>query len=143
MPIISDDIDRGILPGRSKTILFKPLSGLFMQEKLIPLRHCSITIELEIVNNLYDPIVSQASVESLPPTLDGEAFPSNFKSITDNSFSTQWRIENAQLRLQLQPTSYLRLEMAACKAFVNKMTRTNGSDNSNDEEGIFGTGRDS
>ena len=35
MPIMSGDIDRGILPGNSKTVLFKPLSGLFMQEKLM------------------------------------------------------------------------------------------------------------
>jgi deoxycytidylate deaminase len=65
------------------------------------------------------------------------------RKISDTGEKKEWRIENAQLRLQLQPTSYLRLEMAACKAFVNKMTRTNGSDNSNDEEGIFGTGQDS
>ena len=101
MPIMSGDIDRGILPGSSKTVLFKPLSGLFMQEKLIPLRHCSITIELEIVNNLYDPIVSQASVEELPPTGSGDAFPLNLKSIPDNSFSTQWHIENAQVKCDI------------------------------------------
>jgi hypothetical protein len=65
------------------------------------------------------------------------------RKISDTGEKKEWRIENAQLRLQLQPTSYLRLEMAACKAFVNKRTRTNGSDNSNDEEGIFGTGQDS
>ena len=50
MPIMSGDFDRGIV--NSKTVLFKPLSGLFMQEKMIPLRHCNIVIELEIVNNL-------------------------------------------------------------------------------------------
>jgi hypothetical protein len=101
MPIMSGDMTRGILPGKSKTVLFKPLSGLFMQEKLIPLRYCSITIELEVVNNLYDPIVSQASVEALPPTLDGDAFPTNFKSIIANSFSTQWHIENAQVKCDI------------------------------------------
>jgi hypothetical protein len=101
MPIMSGDLDRGILPGKSKTVLFKPLSGLFMQEKLIPLRHCSITIELEVVNNLHDPIVSQVSVEALPPTLAGDAFPLKFKSITANSFSTQWHIENAQVKCDI------------------------------------------
>ena len=101
MPIMSGDIDRGILPGNSKTVLFKPLSGLFMQEKLIPLRHCSITIELEVVNNLHDPIVSQVSVEALPPTGTGDAFPISFKSIILNSFSTQWHIENAQVKCDI------------------------------------------
>lgn len=65
------------------------------------------------------------------------------RKISDTGEKKEWHIENAQLRLQLRPTSYLELEMKACQAFVNKMTRTNGSDNSNDEEGIFGTGRDS
>jgi hypothetical protein len=101
MPIMSGDIDRGILPGSSKTVLFKPLCGLFMQEKLIPLRYCNIVIELEIVNNLYDPIVSQASVEPLPPTLDGDPFQLIFRSVPVNGFSTQWHIENCQLKADI------------------------------------------
>jgi hypothetical protein len=101
MPIMSGDIDRGILPGNSKTVLFKPLSGLFMQEKLIPLRYCSLTIELELVNNFIDPIVSNVSQEALPPTLDADAFPLYFKSIPPNGFSTQWHIEGCELKADL------------------------------------------
>jgi hypothetical protein len=37
-----------------KTVMFKPLLGLFNQEKLIPLRYCSIQIELELVSNSSD-----------------------------------------------------------------------------------------
>lgn len=40
-------------------------------------------------------------------------------------------------------SGYLELEMKACQAFENRITRTNRSDNPNDEEGIFGTNRDS
>jgi hypothetical protein len=101
MPIMSGDIDRGILAGSSKCVLFKPLSGLFMQEKMIPLRYCNIVIELEIVNNFYDPIVSDVSVEALPPTQDGDAFPLNLKSIPANSFSTQWHIEQASVKCDI------------------------------------------
>jgi hypothetical protein len=72
-----------------------------MQEKLIPLRYCSITIELEIVNNLYDPIVSQTSVEPLPPTQDGDPFQLIFRSVPVNGFSTSWHIENCQLKADI------------------------------------------
>jgi hypothetical protein len=46
MPIMAGDSTRGIQPDSSKTVLFKPLSGLFMQEKMLPLRYCNIVIEL-------------------------------------------------------------------------------------------------
>lgn len=65
------------------------------------------------------------------------------RKISDTGKKQEWHIENAQLRLQLRPTSYLELEMKACQAFENRITRTNRSDNPNDEEGIFGTNRDS
>ena len=37
-----------------KTVLFKPMLGILAQEKLIPLRYCPLTIELELVNNASD-----------------------------------------------------------------------------------------
>lgn len=39
------------------TVLFKPLSGLFNQTKYLPIRYCQLQIELEIVNDLTDPII--------------------------------------------------------------------------------------
>ena len=39
----------GIPGGSRKYVSFKPLSGLFNQEKFLPLRFCPITIELELV----------------------------------------------------------------------------------------------
>ena len=44
--------------GRSKTVSFKPLSGLLSCGKLLPLRYAPITIELELVSNPNDPIIS-------------------------------------------------------------------------------------
>ena len=44
--------------GVARRVMFKPMLGLFNQEKLTPLRYCPIQIELELVN-------SQADVVSL------------------------------------------------------------------------------
>ena len=42
----------------TRTVSFTPLAGIFAQGKLLPLRYLPITIELEVVNNHYDPIIS-------------------------------------------------------------------------------------
>ena len=41
----------------TRTVSFTPLAGIFAQGKLLPLRYLPITIELEVVDNLYDPII--------------------------------------------------------------------------------------
>jgi hypothetical protein len=55
---LTSDSLRGISGGQSQTVLFKPLSGLLNQNKMIPCRYCPITIELELVNDATVPIVS-------------------------------------------------------------------------------------
>ena len=40
----------------SRRVLFKPMLGMFNQEKLIPLRYCPVQIELELVNNVTGPV---------------------------------------------------------------------------------------
>ena len=101
MPIMSGDPTRGIPPDSSKTVLFKPLSGLFMQEKMLPLRYCNIVIELEVVNNLEDPIVSARSQEAIPPGQNGTQYPAQIISIPPGTFSTSWEIQNAQIKCDI------------------------------------------
>ena len=48
----------GIKPGQGLQVLFKPLSGLLNQNKMMPLRYAPITIELELVDNAEEPIWS-------------------------------------------------------------------------------------
>jgi hypothetical protein len=43
--------------GKKRTFSMKLMSGLFNQKKYLPLRFCPITLELELVNSAYDPIV--------------------------------------------------------------------------------------
>lgn len=70
----------GINPSKAQTVLFTPLSGLLKQKKFIPLRYAPITIELELVDNMTDPIIKVGT---------------NFPSATT---SVNWQIENVQLK---------------------------------------------
>ena len=49
---------RGVPPQDYMTVLFKPLSGILNQNKLIPLRFAPLTIELELVDTFTEPIIS-------------------------------------------------------------------------------------
>ena len=51
----------GIPSGQSMDVLFKPLSGIFRQRKYLPIRYMPLTIELLLVDNGTDPIISHAS----------------------------------------------------------------------------------
>ena len=46
------------------TVLFKPLSGILNQNKLLPLRYAPITIELELVDDALEPIISNVPDEA-------------------------------------------------------------------------------
>ena len=72
--------------GKSKTVSFKPLSGLLNCGKLLPLRYAPLIIELELVSNPNDPIISEVDA-----ALDISA--------TNNS--TSWRIENPQVKADI------------------------------------------
>ena len=54
----------GIPPGSWSTVSFKFLSGLLNQPKFLPIRQCPITIEIELVNQLRDPVVAVNSASS-------------------------------------------------------------------------------
>ncbi len=48
----------GICGGQGVQVLFKPSSGLLNQNKMLPIRYAPITIELELVDSMTDPIYS-------------------------------------------------------------------------------------
>eukprot|EP00746_Dinoflagellata_sp_MGD_P157894 gnl/MRDRNA2_/MRDRNA2_86341_c0_seq1.p1 gnl/MRDRNA2_/MRDRNA2_86341_c0~~gnl/MRDRNA2_/MRDRNA2_86341_c0_seq1.p1 ORF type:complete len:456 (+),score=38.28 gnl/MRDRNA2_/MRDRNA2_86341_c0_seq1:331-1698(+) len=76
----------GIIAGQSQTVLFKPCSGLFNQSKMLPIRYMPITIELELVNNSTEPIVSDAESDF---TVSG----------TNPNTSTSWQLQNVQVKV--------------------------------------------
>ncbi len=54
----------GIPGGQKYTVLFKPLCGLFNQPKYLPLKYCGgITIELELVSSLTEPIITHVNAD--------------------------------------------------------------------------------
>ena len=79
----------GVPPGESQTVLFKPCSGIFNQEKMLPIRYMPLTIELELVNDSNEPIVSET-------TTGTNAF--DVGSGVGGNTSTSWQIQNVQVK---------------------------------------------
>ena len=77
---------KGIIGGQSQTVLFKPLSGILNQSKFIPLRYAPITIELELVQDSTEPILSTLA--------DGSEF-------TTANTSLLWQIQNPQVKCDI------------------------------------------
>ena len=82
------------VPGASyQTVLFKPLSGILNQRKYLPLRFMPITIELSLVDDPLDPIISNFANYAL-----GGAPASAF---TNANTSTTWQIQNVQAKCDI------------------------------------------
>ena len=45
----------------ARRVMFKPMLGLFNQDKLLPLRYCPIQIELELVNSQADAVTTETA----------------------------------------------------------------------------------
>ena len=82
----------GLSKGRSMTALFKPLSGLFTQNKYIPLRYCPLIIEFEVVNDPNDPIIWPGVPRPGTPVL---------ADFYDETCSNEWLISQIQLKCDL------------------------------------------
>jgi hypothetical protein len=80
-------LELGIKGGQALTVLFKPLSGILNQNKMLPIRYAPITIELELADGNTDAIVDPAAL-----TTD---------TLTDANTSTDWQIENVQVKVDV------------------------------------------
>ena len=86
----------GIPPnGGSQTVLFKPLSGLLGQDKYLPIRYCPLTIELELVDDVNDPVVS-GSVNGT-----GVITATVNQPFTAATTSTTWAIQQVQVKVDM------------------------------------------
>ena len=56
-----DDYDRSGNVNLARRVQFKPMLGLFNQERLIPLRYCPIQIELGLVNQQADAVTTETA----------------------------------------------------------------------------------
>ena len=79
----------GVAANDTKTVSFSLLSGILNQPKCLPLRYCPLTIELEVCNNLYDPIIS--------PQYPGWS-DTNALAITAADTASNWQIQNVQVK---------------------------------------------
>ena len=85
---------KGISGGQGITVLFKPLSGLLNQNKMLPIRYAPITIELELVDNMTDPIYS--TYLTYP---SGTTAPETDIVAAKNSLL--WNINNVQVKVDM------------------------------------------
>ncbi len=81
------DLNQGIKGGQALTVLFKPLSGLLKQNKMLPIRYAPIQIELELADGYLDAIVDPAALAT--------------DVVTDTNTSTDWQIENVQAKVDV------------------------------------------
>ncbi len=74
-----------LLPGVDsfQTVCFKPLCGLLMQSKYIPLRYCPIEIELELAD-VSEPVIS-----------------GTYGGFTAANTSYNWKLENCMMKVDL------------------------------------------
>jgi len=74
--------------GLARTVMFKLLSGVFNQEKFLPIRYMPITIELELTSLMQDPIFYPSDITSM-------GTPAPF---TAANTSGLWGIEDVQIK---------------------------------------------
>ena len=77
----------GIKPGQGLQVLFKPLSGLLNQNKMMPVRYAPITIELELVDDATEPIWSNNTAGT--------------GAIVNSNNSLVWSINNVQVKVDM------------------------------------------
>ena len=80
----------GIKPSQTQVVLFRLLSGLLNQNKYLPIRYMPITIELELVDSMADPIVT-VFTGSTPATDITEA----------NTNTSDWEIINCEVKCDM------------------------------------------
>ena len=83
--ILNTNTFQGIQANQGQTVLFKPLSGILNQNKLLPLRYAPVTIELELVDSASEPVISNF------------AHNGQFDFKAENT-TTNWSINNVQVK---------------------------------------------
>ena len=87
----------GIEANQGITVLFKPLSGLLNQNKMLPVRYAPITIELELVDTATDPVMSTPATGT---ALD-LGTPANAVAFTNANSTSNWSINNVQVKIDV------------------------------------------
>ena len=91
---LNESTFKGIKGGKYMRVVFKPLLGIFNQPKFLPIRYAPMVIELELVSNALDPILSSVTATGTNDLLPTIGF------ITSNT-STTWQIRNVEAKCDL------------------------------------------
>ena len=103
MPIVAGNLGmrelnesnfKGVKGGQFIRVIFKPLLGIFNQPKFLPIRYAPMVIELELVSNALDPILSSVTATGILPNIP------NLEFNTTNT-STTWQIRNVEAKCDL------------------------------------------
>jgi len=103
--VTTGNISSGIRPGETMTVMFKPFCGILNQEKYLPLKYCPLVLELEIVTNASDPVVS-----------DGSKNYTGAAAYTAALTSQSWQLEQFKVRCDL-----LKLDNTLQNEFDNQL----------------------
>jgi hypothetical protein len=77
---------QGVDGASALTVLFRPLSGLLNQNKMLPIRYAPITIELELVDTATEPVITLQTTGT------------DYLAATT---SNDWQIENVQVKVDV------------------------------------------
>ena len=82
----------GIEGGKRQTVMFKPMLGLILQSKLLPVKYAPIVIELELCNSNEDPIISPGDLVGYGK--DDAGATVTLRPFTASNTGVDWSIEN-------------------------------------------------
>lgn len=90
----SDILDKvySVAGGSTQTLIFTPMSGLLNQDKYLPLRYCNIVLELELVNNMLDSVLTSGY------TIKKEAINAAADLVLNGANCSQtWHLQNVRM----------------------------------------------
>jgi hypothetical protein len=91
---LNESTFKGVKGGQFIRVIFKPLLGIFNQPKFLPIRYAPMVIELELVSNALDPILSSVTATGILANVP------NLEFNTGNT-STTWQIRNVEAKCDL------------------------------------------
>ena len=89
---VAQGLYNGIEGQQSKVVMFKLLSGIFNQEKFLPIRYMPITIELELTSMAEDVLIYPTDIATGNPAGGGSG------PFVAANCSNQWQIEDVQIK---------------------------------------------
>ena len=108
----------GIKQGEKRIVSFKPLAGIFNQEKYLPLKYCPIDVQIELIDNADEAFIRPGITA---------AFPANYTAASADG-STKEQLGTTQ-----------EFEITDCRVICDVITLNSDVNNSYNEALLRGT----